>query len=232
MGFNECSQKQGRYMVFLVFLGVLFPLASTAQATLEIGLQGGYAYYNGDINPGKPYIMPQVSYGLLARYNFDDRWSAKIAINHGKIKGDNGVAKVPNYGTTKFVTTLNDVSITGEFNFMNYSIGNKKKSFSPYLMGGGGVFFYTPTVENPVSGTTLQEVNKSASAFEAIVGLGFKYSIAKRLGMGIEWAMHKTFTDRLDGIINGSNDWYNFTQLSLTYKIDLIKKNTCNSVKW
>jgi len=230
MGFNDYSQKHGKYMVFLVILGMLLPLASMAQATLEIGLQGGSAYYNGDINPGKPYVMPQVSYGLLARYNFDDRWSAKFTFTHGKIKGDNLIAKVANYGALNFLTTLDDASLTGEFNFMNYATGSKKKSFSPYLMGGIGVFFYNPTVENPVPDTTCQAVNKSD--FAVVFGLGFKYSLSKRLGAGIEWSMHKTFTDCLDGVQQNGNDWYNFTQLSLTYKIDLIKNNVCNTVKW
>jgi len=218
-------------MVFLVVFTMLLPLATRAQATLEIGLQGGSSYYNGDINPGKPYVMPQISYGLLARYNFDDRWSAKFSFTHGKIKGDNSVAKVANYDTTaNFLTTLDDASITGEFNFMNYATGSKKRSFSPYLMGGIGIFFYNPTVKDIPADSACQSTNKSD--FAVVFGLGFKYSLAKRLGIGIEWSMHKTFTDCLDGIKNGSNDWYNFTQLSLTYKVDLIKKNTCNTVKW
>jgi hypothetical protein len=90
-------------------------------------------------------------------------------------------------------------------------------------------------------------------------GFGFKYSINERIGLAFEWGMRKTFTDYIDDVsttyytnsINDpysdptlshdayeqrgnrkTKDWYNFTGITLTYKIDLYNKNKCNVSKW
>jgi hypothetical protein len=90
-------------------------------------------------------------------------------------------------------------------------------------------------------------------------GIGFKYSINERLGLAFEWGMRKTFTDYIDDVSttyydnsvndpysdptlshdayeqrgnSSTYDWYNFTGITLTYKIDLYNKNKCNVAKW
>jgi len=90
-------------------------------------------------------------------------------------------------------------------------------------------------------------------------GFGFKYSINERLGLAFEWGMRKTLTDYIDDVSttyydNSANDsysdptlshdayeqrgnsetkdWYNFTGITLTYKIDLYNKRDCKVGKW
>ncbi len=277
MVFKEKYQKQAGIITVMIFMAVFMPRLMLAQSSVEIGFQGGVAYYNGDINPALPFVMPLPAYGILARYNIDDRWTVKLMYSHAKVQGDDLVSNAVINRFLNFVTTINDLSLTGEFNFMNYFTGSKKSNFTPYLMGGVGAFLYTPKGKDGGGnlfdlrslGTEGQNVGYDSRkpykkySFAAVFGLGFKYSLNRRLGLGVEWSMHKTFTDYLDDVsttyypLAGSSlieryfsdpsgshqageqrgnsstkDWFGFTNLTVTYKIDLVKNRGCNSLKW
>ena len=282
MIFKEKYQKQAGIITMMLLMFAFMPRLILAQSSVEIGLHGGVAYYNGDINPALPFVMPLPTYGILARYNIDDRWTVKLMYSHAKVQGDDLVSKAVNNRFLNFVTTINDLSLTGEFNFMNYFTGSKKSNFTPYLMGGVGAFLYTPKGKDGAGnlfdlrslGTEGQndtalhlKVYKKYS-FALVFGLGFKYSLTRRLGLGVEWSMHKTFTDYLDDVSttyyldgtamdpssltaeeyfsdpslshfpgeqrgnSSTKDWFGFTNLTVTYKIDLVKNRGCNSLKW
>lgn len=59
------------------------------------------------------------------------------------------------------------------------------------------------------------------------MGLGLKYKIGERLNLGVEWAMHFSLSDKLDGVedpygvkstgIFKNTDCYSTLTLSLTY---------------
>lgn len=210
---------------FLVLTGIIFPLALSAQNSLEAGFSGGYSYYNGDIVPGTPFVMPKPAYGAVVRYNFGDRWTAKITYTHAKVAGDMTKSKPAVQGLHNFTTTINDISVMGEFNFMEYSTGSKKYYFTPYITAGVGFFLFN--TEDIV--TTVKSHN-----FAAIFGLGFKYSLSKRFGLSAEWRMHKTFTDMLDGQEGnrGTKDWFGVASISVTYKIEFNNKKGCKNLRW
>ncbi|MBN2773588.1 MAG: hypothetical protein JXR31_05025, partial [Prolixibacteraceae bacterium] len=79
-----------------MIISLVFPVKMQAQRSLEVGILGGVAYYNGDIYPGKLFVKPQAAYGLLARYNFNNRWTAKASFTHGTITGEGTVNSVDN----------------------------------------------------------------------------------------------------------------------------------------
>ena len=64
-----------------------------------------------------------------------------------------------------------------------------------------------------------------------------KFKIATRLNLGVEWAMHFTWSDQLDGVADPygikssglfkNTDGYSALQVSLTYSF-LPKCKTCN----
>ena len=200
-------------LLLLVLAGLVFPVSLFAQNSLEAGIAGGYAYYNGDIVPGAPFVMPKPAYGAVVRYNFGHRWTAKVTYTHAKVAGDdNKTQAVANRGL-KFTTTIDDISVMGEFNFMEYSTGSKKYKFTPYLTAGLGFFFFKPTVKYNGDVYDLRSLGTEGQNdgydgrqpykkynFAAIFGLGFKYSLSKRFGLSAEWRMHKTFTDYLDDV--------------------------------
>lgn len=226
---KDVNQKQCSYVVLLMLLGIVLPLESQAQKSIEVGVLGGVAYYNGDINPGKPFVQPKAAYGFLARYNLDNRWALKLSYTYGNIAGSDSISKAVANRNFSFSTSLNELAVTGEFNFWQYSIGSKLHFFTPYIMGGGSFFLYSHKLFN---GSVHQNPNKKYS-FALIFGYGFKYSLTKKLGLAIEWGMRKTFTNDLDDIsTNYTKDWYNFTVVSITYKINFANGQNCRKLKW
>ncbi len=190
----------------------LFSVNGLAQdnKSIEIGTLGGISYYNGDINPVMPFVQPQPVYGIIGRYNFTDRWAVKVSLSHGSITGNDKFSKaVPNRNLS-FKTDINEIAITGEFNFMKYNTGSTMYIFSPYLLGGLSTFQYTPRsltginlrnkgTEGQIIGYRNRKQYKNYS-FALIFGFGFKYSLTKKLGFAVEWGMRKTFTDYLDDV--------------------------------
>ena len=79
----------------------------------------------------------------------------------------------------------------------------------------------------------------AGSAFTANVpiGAGVKYKLGKRLNLGLEWAMHFSLSDKLDGIedpygiestgIFKNTDSYSMLKLTLTYSF-MPKCKICN----
>ncbi len=190
----------------------LFSVNGLAQdnKSIEIGALGGISYYNGDINPGKPFVQPQPVYGIIGRYNFTDRWAVKVSLSHGNITGNDKFSKAVLNRNLSFKTDINEIAVTGEFNFMKYNTGSTMYIFSPYLLGGFSTFQYTP---RSLTGTNLRNIGTEGQiigyrnrkqyknySFALIFGFGFKYSLTKKLGFAVEWGMRKTFTDYLDDI--------------------------------
>lgn len=70
------------------------------------------------------------------------------------------------------------------------------------------------------------------------IGLGIKYKVAPRLNVGLEWAIHFSLSDNLDGATDPYNipssglfkntDCYSALQLSLTYSF-MPKCRTCHN---
>ena len=72
------------------------------------------------------------------------------------------------------------------------------------------------------------------------LALGIKYKVAERLNLGLEWAMHFSLSDKLDGVkdpygIKSSGafkntDCYSTLQVSVTYDL-WAKCKTCHNDK-
>lgn len=203
------------FPLFLLFLlaGMVMPSVLFSQNTLEAGLSGGVSYYNGDIVPGMPFVMPQPAYGAIVRYNFGHRWSAKITYTHAKVKGDDAKTEAVANRMLNFTTVIDDISVMGEFNFMEYFTGSQMHKFTPYLTAGAGFFFFKPETEYDGTVYDLRSLGTEGQNdgydgrqpykkynFAAIFGFGFKFSLSKRFGLSAEWRMHKTFTDYIDDV--------------------------------
>jgi len=214
-------------VLFAGLILMVFSVSLSAQKTLELGLFGGGSYYLGEMNPAIPFVNTQLAFGALARFNINDRTALKLSYSRGGIKGDDSqpLRVVPQ--DYSFSSVVNDISFVGEFNWWDYFTGSKRTYFTPYIFAGLGYYF-----------------SDLESGISIPFGFGFKYSISDRIGLGFEWGMRKTFSDYLDGV-NASDyqtgldtgdsdktstwDWYNFTGITLTYKINLINKTKCNN---
>lgn len=110
-----------------------------------------------------------------------------------------------------------------------------------------------------LSGLHTEGESYSTSAVTIPFGVGMKCSVSKKICLALEWRMNKTFTDYLDdvhglypeehAIVNGhdytdptghypagvqrgnkdTTDWFSYLGVSLTYKIELPTKQSCNN---
>lgn len=201
---------------------------------MEIGVGGGMAGYLGDFNGNLTKDLQPMG-SLLARYIFNPYYGLKLNVMFGKMKGSSADVKTyyPAFAETpyEFNNSLVGFDLTFEYNFWPYGTGRDYRGaqrVTPFVFGGlGGTY------------VSIKDGDKK-SAFTANVpiGIGVKYKINKRMNLGLEWAMHFTLGDELDGQkdpygITSSGafkntDCYSTMQVTLTYSFSA-RCRTCHN---
>ena len=220
----------------LLMLMVLLPAARMSaqddpQYRMEIGAGVGTVSYEGDFN-GNVLKNMQPMFSALWRYNFDPYKDLRLSATYGKLKGSSKDVDTyyPDYATeeSSFNRNLLDVSLVFEYNFWPYGTGRDyrgAKRLTPYIYGG--------------IGATSASGGGSKSVFTANVpiGLGVKYKLNERMNLGLDWGIHFSLSDELDGVKDPyqvkssgmfkNTDCYSMLQLTLTYSFKA-KCRTCN----
>ena len=212
-----------RIIRFLLILSCLaFFMQANAQfddpKTLEVGPHVGLSYYMGDLNPTMPFAMAQLQYGGFVRFNYNNRWTFRFDYSRATVTADDTKLKWRPERGLNFTSTINDFSLTAEFNFLEYYTGNPKKNVSPYIFGGISVFQYTAfaTVGDQLVDlsdyATEGHVDPNAKWYDKMFGktspigvsipfgMGVKFSLSRHMAATVEWRMQKTFTDYLDDV--------------------------------
>ena len=189
---------------------------------MEIGVGAGVVSYEGDFN-GSIVSNMQPAGAIVARYVFNPYMELKLSASYGKLKGSSADVEtyLPDYAEAEtpyeFSHTLWDASLVYEYNFWPYGTGRDyrgSKRLTPFVFAGLGA-------------TMVTGGEKNVFTANIPLGLGLKYKIGERLNLGIEWAMHFSLSDKLDGVedpygvkstgIFKNTDCYSALMLSLTY---------------
>jgi len=199
----------------IVFLLVVFLFSvSTFAQRHELGVFGGCSFYMGDLNPLRPFELIKPAYGLVYRYNLSPRFAFKLNAYTGTLLGDDAHTKFISQRNLSFKSSILDISPQIELNFIPYVPGNPKYPWSPYIFGGISIFRFNPQAEykgawhdlQPLGtegqGTSLSGVSNpySLTSVAFPFGFGFKFNIGKKIVLGAEWGMRKTFTDYIDDV--------------------------------
>ncbi len=201
------------------------------QYLMEIGCGVGMMAYQGDFN-GKITAGMQPAAAIVWRRVLNPYMGFRVAALTGKIKGSasNVQTYYPDAETRaySFNHSLTDVSVTYEYNFWPYGTGRDyrgAKRFTPFIFGGIGATY--------VSGG-----EKKVFTANIPLGLGIKYKLKERINVGLEWSMHFSLSDELDGIADPygikssgafkNTDCYSALALTLTYSFKS-KCRTCNN---
>ena len=209
--------KKSLSIVLLVLVVTL--TASAQQYKYEVGPMIGMTGSLGDCNNSNLLKHPSFTVGGMFRYAHNSRWAFKANLNYANIKGDSKDDDnvYPDGAMYKFSSSLIDVGLTAEFNFLNYGRGpayKKYKPITPYMVAGVGFVFAICNGHNQAS-------------FTIPLGIGVKYKFKDRLNLGFEFTMRKEFSDRIDGKSDlfgikhkfGKNtDWYSFAAFSVSYE--------------
>lgn len=218
-------------LLLLMLAAMLNMNAQTDEEYLmEIGGGVGFLGYLGDYNNVLTRdLQPMAT--LLVRRNLNPYMGLRLAASFGKLKGDERDVKTvyPSTGVIpySFSRTLTDVNLTYEYNFWPYGTGHDyygAKRLTPFVFLGLG-------------GTYAGGDGSSVFTANVPIGLGLKYKVGQRMNVGVEWAMHFSMSDKLDGRndpygITSSGmfkntDCYSVLQLTLSYSF-MPKCTTCN----
>lgn len=195
--------KKNKFLAIFFFLALSFFMPKKSQAQIiEVGFSGGLSYYIGDINPGKHFAQSDYGLGAVVRYYDNFRWAFRFQYSNLNLKAsDAEIGFKPERGLA-FNSKVNDFSLVAEFNFLDYWTGSKRNYFTPYICGGISVFTFDTFAPDGTELRPLQTegVAYNGYSFSIPFGIGFKYSMNERLGLTLEWTMHKTFTDYIDDI--------------------------------
>lgn len=235
--------KRSRIVTLFFLMAISFVLPKIVDAQIiEVGATGGLSYYIGDINPGKQFSQNDLALGGLIRYYDNLRWAFRFQYSN---MGLNVADKTGFYEPVKepFKSKINDFSLIAEFNFFDYWTGSERNFITPYLLAGFSVFNY-----KTISQIDAAKILSNDGSFSIPFGVGVKYSLTQRIGLTLEWRMHKSFDDNIDSITDNyyateSNgevkqktmplaykcDWYSMLGLSIVYRFNLPKRDACNS---
>ncbi|MBN1113317.1 MAG: outer membrane beta-barrel protein [Bacteroidales bacterium] len=190
----------------------------------DIGFTFGASYYQGDLNPQKIFATPNIHLGGFLRININDIISVRSDFGYFGLSGENIGTSIPSIADDyRFDSNIINAGIKLETNFFKYSdVKKNTSSITPYItIGIAGIYdFKTVYPSIPFGG-------------------GLKIKLSDRITAGLEWTYHKTFTDKIDGVLNGydnlsqtntntssiyNNDWYSLCGFHISYKMKSASK--------
>ena len=219
-----------KVLLWILLLAAVGAKAQTEpEYRLELGGGVGLLTYLGDFNSNL-IKNAQPMFSLLAKYKFDPRQALALNVSYGTLKGSAKYEKsyYPNVQEDySFKHNVLDVGLRYEYNFWPYGTGEEyrgAKRLTPYIYIGLGI--------------TACKAGKTEMGVNLPVGAGVKYKAADRVNVALEWTMHFTSNDRLDGIedpygikrsgLFKNTDCYSHLRLSLTYDL-WAKCKTCHN---
>jgi hypothetical protein len=193
---------------FLAFIGLLFISCQLHAQTWTVGAFGGGAGYMGDLNPTNPIKVSGVAAGVFVKRDFNRYLSAKLGYTYGVIRGADSTSSDQQFRARNlsFRTSLSEVSLIGEFNFMEYMPSVTHNVYTPYFFAGISVVNYNPQATYQGQTYDLRPLQTegqkpySNSAIAVPFGAGIKYNFAGSLTLGCELGYRTAYTDYLDDV--------------------------------
>ncbi|SDB95860.1 type IX secretion system protein PorG [Williamwhitmania taraxaci] len=199
--------------LFFVSIFLILSLWAVSQNKTDIGFRLGATYYIGDYNESLPFSSPSFAGGGFIKYNFNDYYAARFGLSGGSYTGSYNASAgyLPAAGGA-FSSLIIDGCAAFEVNFLPFSpLASKGKRMSPFTSIGIGVSYD--------NGQIIPVIPLS---------IGVKYRPAPRWTVGVEWILTKTFSDKMDGYTNltdqkktifHNNDWYSVAGLFITFRL-------------
>ena len=182
--------------------------------------------YKGDLVAGINPAFARPAGGLLVRWNGSNAAAVKVSALYGTLHADDARSndRYAKQRNLKFTSQLLELSLQGEYNFLNYRNAAERQGWSPYLFLGVGYYRFSP------QDAPNAKLPYSTQGVSIPFGVGLKWVLRYQWNMGLEFGARKTFSDYLDGLggeepvpvrlANGNpyaNDMYFFTGLTISY---------------
>ncbi|HZL11941.1 MAG TPA: DUF6089 family protein [Prolixibacteraceae bacterium] len=226
--------------ILVVFLFGFLTVEALGQPSVDVGIFGGVGTYFGDMTKVDFQKSVNPAYGGFFRYNFNPRYGLRFNVIYGTIGAEGEFESVQ----WTFDKNVLDISLQFEFNYLKYIVGDKETPWSSYIFGGVGMQSYNyeyrvDELLNIVDPTYIPNSSGSVISPTIPFGLGVKFDLSKRFGLGIEGGLRKSFSDKLDDLddplshedpLNAgvqinytdmyhNNDWTAYMGVHLVYKM-------------
>lgn len=192
----------------LIILLFFIPFISQAQ-TWEIGAGVGGSGYMGDLNPGNPLKISGIAASGFVSRNFNRYLSARLSYTAGDIAGSDNTSSNEQFRerNLSFNTSLGELSLIGEFNFMSYLPNISNNRYTPFIYLGIATVRYNPQADyngeryNLRPLTTEGEAKPYANSAIAIpYGFGIKYNVSGAWSFIADIGYRQPRTDYLDDV--------------------------------
>jgi hypothetical protein len=231
--------KQLIALFALCFMATTMSAQDEPEYRLELGAGVGLMNYLGDMNGNLLRGMKPAG-SLVVKYKPNPRMAWALIGSYGSLKGSSATAKTwyPSMSErmADFNASLVDVSVRYEYNFWPFGTGREyygAKKLTPFIALGLGA-----SIANAKLTQDGIQTKSSSVAGQLPIGLGVKYKMGARLNLAVEWMMHFTAGDKLDGIkdpygiessgLFKNTDCYSMLGLTLTYDL-WAKCKTCHN---
>ena len=185
----------------------------------EYGISLGASNYKGDFTNDNFELRNYRPAGLIYyKNNITPAFGMRYHLMIGGIKASDANSKDPVYKSRGLAVSniLYEGAMQVEYNFVNYRSLSNRLKWSPYFVGGVGVFYFSP-----YSNSTELTIQPCLP-----VGIGMRCIVKGNWNLAVEVVARKTFTDLLDntngGVLGGNSDtqdWYIYNGLSLSYNL-------------
>ncbi|MFY0673468.1 MAG: hypothetical protein JXQ87_08680 [Bacteroidia bacterium] len=210
----------------LLIVGILsVPFYGFSQ--MELGVRFGIANYLGDLASRPVPSESNFAGGLLMRANLTAQWKLRAELTVGRISGEDRNTISDEFTNLNFRTTIQELGVTMEYDFLPFMPGSPFLTFTPYVFGGVAGFRFNPQAQTSsntyinlrqlgtegqtIPGSNLEMYSQYGLAIP--FGLGFKKSVSDGIIFGLELSVRPTFTDYLDDI---SGYYPDFSELAQT----------------
>lgn len=182
------------------------------------------------------WSMTRMAVAAGLRYKLSNYFALNTHLTYGRVSGDDKLTEefFRNYRNLNFYSDIYEFNINFEGAFQQEQVGHRYRlrkvrgikgyEIYTYAFVGVGVFYFDPKTTYqgvPVRlqplGTEGQGLIPSRKKYSLVqmcipVGIGFKYTIDRSWGVGLELGIRKTFTDYIDDVSTTYFDFQNYPE--------------------
>lgn len=179
----------------------------------------GGTYYIGDLNQFGHFKNMDPALGLIYRFNIHSRLAFRVNALYGTVSAadaDSRFSQLRNRNLN-FNSEIIELASGVEFNYWPFQIGHKRHKHTAYFLAELGLFYFNPKTDFNGTEIKLRDVGTEGQASDLgssrkyskiamtlPVGLGFRFSLGKRMSLSVEYGVRRTFTDYLDDVGKGT----------------------------
>jgi hypothetical protein len=209
--------------------------AQVTQSKYAFGINAGSFIYQGDLTPSAvgSFRTPGLAIGLNASRYLTNKFSVRLDLNFGKLKGADSAYKNPAWRQQRNFAF--NTPVTEVIGSVVWDAFGRERKFSPYVFAGLGYSFlrinrdysrfnteYFAAEPGTIEGVE-QDINHRLPTGLPIVpiGLGIRYRLTNTLSLNTEASYRYISSDYLDGFSHAANadakDHYYKFSIGLTY---------------